>query len=315
MAYSFEEYLHLNKLRANLALKKYVGSFESPYSTIDSSEYLNKLQSAIEYSLLNNGKRIRAILVYAVAQSLDPSCQLQPSGSATDDNDLDRVASSVEMLHTYSLIHDDLPAMDDDDLRRGQATCHKAFDEATAILAGDALHSRAFEILTELEHCEPRIQLKLLAALATAAGQRGMVGGQAIDLGAVDQDINIQQLETIHFLKTGALIRAAVAMGANYANANPEQLKSLDSYAQAIGLAFQVQDDILDVEGDTLTLGKSQGADIALNKPTYPSLLGLENAKTKAQELHTQAIESLVGLGESATPLRDLSAYIISRNR
>ena len=308
MDYSFEDYLHLNKLRANIALKNHVGSFESPYSKSDSSVYLSKLQQAIEYSLLNEGKRIRAILVYATAQSLGSDSQCQPA------DDLDRIASAVEMLHTYSLIHDDLPAMDDDDLRRGQATCHKAFDEATAILAGDALHSRAFEILTELTHCAPKTQLKLVAALATAAGQRGMVGGQAIDLAAVDRDINLQQLETIHLLKTGALIRAAVAMGGIYANANPEQLQSLDSYAQAIGLAFQVQDDILDIEGDTLTLGKTQGADIALNKPTYPSLLGLENAKAKAQELHTLAIVSLAGLGESARPLRDLSAYIISRN-
>lgn len=311
MDYSFEEYLQLNKLRANSALRNYVGSFKSPYSKIDSSEYLNRLQQAIEYSLLNDGKRIRPVLVYAAAQSLSPA-SFQPSDG--DNSDLDRIAAAVEMLHTYSLIHDDLPAMDDDDLRRGQATCHRAFDEATAILAGDALHSRAFEILTELKHCTPKIQLKLVAVLATAAGQRGMVGGQAIDLAAVDQDINIQQLETIHFLKTGALIRAAIAMGAVYANANPEQLQSLDSYAQAIGLAFQVQDDILDIEGDTLTLGKTQGADIALNKPTYPSLLGLDKAKVKAQELHTQAIVSLAGLGESARPLRDLSAYIISRN-
>jgi len=320
MDYSFDDYLRLNKLRVNSTLEQNIGSFESPYSNGDSSAYLGKLRQAIEYSLLNGGKRIRPVLVYAAAEAIDPKLRYRTSGTAdehtvAETENLDAIATAVEMLHTYSLIHDDLPAMDDDDLRRGQATCHKAFDEATAILAGDALHSRAFEILTELRHCPSKTQLKLLSTLAKAAGPRGMVGGQAIDLAAVNKGIDIQQLETLHQLKTGALIRAAVAMGAIYAQANPEQLQSLDSYAQAIGLAFQVQDDILDIEGDTDTLGKTQGADIALNKPTYPSLLGLENARAKAQELHTQAIVSLAGLGESARPLRDLSAYIISRNR
>ncbi|MBN4055660.1 polyprenyl synthetase family protein [bacterium AH-315-K03] len=217
------------------------------------------------------------------------------------------------MIHAYSLIHDDLPAMDDDDLRRGQATCHRAFDEATAILTGDLLQARAFEILTELTACSAEIKLQLIKELTSACGQKGMVGGQAIDLYAVNQSINLTHLETLHCLKTGALIRAAVAMGARFAGATQKQLDALDNYAQAIGLAFQVQDDILDIESDTHTLGKTQGADQAMNKPTYPALLGLEGAKTKAQHLHQQALSALHDFGTQASPLQDVSNYIISR--
>ncbi len=302
----FQQYLEHSKQRIDKALTLHLGGFNSPYSNVDSAPYLEQLRQAISYSQLNGGKRVRPLLVYAAAKAIDTS--------AHDNKQLDKVAASVEMLHTYSLIHDDLPAMDDDDLRRGQPTCHKAFDEATAILAGDALQTRAFELLTEITGCEPPTQLALVATLAKASGSRGMVGGQAMDLAAVDQNINLAQLETMHSLKTGALIRAAVTMGAQFAQANPEQLKSLDDYAEAIGLAFQVQDDILDIESDTATLGKTQGADIALNKPTYPALLGMQGAKEKAQQLHNQAIVALAGFDDNAQPLRDLSAYIISRS-
>lgn len=304
MTQSFEQLLQQHKTRIDQALAQHLGSFQSPYSHADSSHYLQRLQDASRYSLLNGGKRVRPMLVYSAAKAI---------GLAHSD-EVDKVACAVEMIHAYSLIHDDLPAMDDDDLRRGQATCHRAFDEATAILTGDALQTRAFELLTTLESCSAEVSLQLIATLSTASGQRGMIGGQAIDLISVGQNIDLPQLETIHRLKTGALIRAAVAMGATFAGASQQQRQALDHYADAIGLAFQVQDDILDIESDTVTLGKTQGADLALNKPTYPSLLGLDGAKSKAQQLHQQALDVLIDFGSSAQPLRDLSAYIISRS-
>jgi geranylgeranyl pyrophosphate synthase len=305
MSFSFDEYLTQCQQRVNEALALNLGSFSSPFSSSDSREHLSRLEQALRYSLLNGGKRVRPLLVYAAATAIaeDPC-----------DRGLDQVACSVEMIHAYSLIHDDLPAMDDDDLRRGQATCHRAFDEATAILAGDALQARAFELLTELESTPADVQLQLIRRLATASGQTGMVGGQAIDLNAVARDIDLHHLETLHQLKTGALIRAAVSMGALFAGADAIQLQSLDDYARAIGLAFQVHDDILDIESDTLTLGKQQGADQALNKPTYPKLLGLQGAKEKAQQLHQQAQDALTPFGQQARPLRELATYIISRS-
>ena len=305
MSESFNAYLKQAKLRADSALALYIGSFDSPYAPNNSSNYLARLRQAMEYSLINGGKRVRPVLVYAVADAINPEISR---------SDADKVACVVEMIHAYSLIHDDLPAMDDDDLRRGQPTCHNAFDEATAILAGDALQARAVELLTELEDCPAQTQLALIKILTTASGQQGMVGGQAIDLNAVDQTIDLDHLETIHRLKTGALIRAAAAMGATLANATPRQVQAVDRYAEAIGLAFQVQDDILDIESDTATLGKTQGADQALNKPTYPALLGLDGAKDKARQLHQQALDALVEFGDSAEVLRALSNYLISRN-
>ncbi len=301
----FNNFLQQSQTRINKALQQELGDLQSPFSPTDSSSYLSRLQEAMRYSLVNGGKRIRPTLVFAAAEAIS-------NNAATDA--LDKVAAAVEMIHAYSLIHDDLPAMDDDDLRRGQPTCHKAFDEATAILAGDALQTRAFELLTTIPDTYAETRLALVATLAKASGIVGMVGGQAIDLESVNQQIAIGQLETIHRLKTGALIRAAVSMGAIYAGASNEQLTKLDSYAEAIGLSFQVQDDILDVESDTETLGKNQGADQALNKPTYPSLLGMAGAKQKAQDLHQQAITALETFGESAQVLRQLSSYIISRN-
>lgn len=311
MADPFPSYLASSKKHVDQDLRDHIGTFDTPFSDVASSKYLLRLEQAIQYSLLNGGKRIRPILVHAAAQAINSKNDFN---SPQYDEGLGKIASSVEMLHSYSLIHDDLPAMDDDDLRRGQATCHIAFDEATAILAGDALQSRAFELLTEVKQSSAEIRLKLISILTGAAGQRGMVGGQAIDLDAVDKNISEEHLETLHSLKTGALIRAAVKMGATFARANPEQILSLDNYANAIGLAFQVQDDILDVEGNTQTLGKTKGVDQALNKPTYPSLLGLKGAKAKVQALHASAIASLISFGSSAQPLRDLSAFIVSRS-
>lgn len=265
------------------------------------------LREAMRYSLFNGGKRVRPILAYA------SSLAISSDAMTTHKPILDRVACALESLHSYSLVHDDLPAMDDDDLRRGKPTCHIAFNEATAILAGDALQTFAFELLSEAADIDAPTQVLLLRQLAHASGAQGMVLGQAIDLAAVDQQIDLAQLEIMHRYKTGALIRASVSLGATALGASESQLKALDKYAAAIGLAFQVQDDILDVTVDTETLGKQQGADIARNKPTYVALLGLEGARAKALELHQQALTSIEQFGANANYLRELSAYIIER--
>lgn len=262
-----------------------------------------QLAEAMAYSLGNGGKRVRPMLVYATGAAL----------AQEPDTALDSVAVSLECLHAYSLVHDDLPAMDDDDLRRGQPSCHIAFDEATAILAGDALQTLAFEVLARCEQLSADQRIALVADLAKAAGAQGMVLGQAIDLGAVDQTLDLAQLERMHQHKTGALIRASVTMAARACGASSRQLGALDDYALAIGLAFQVQDDILDVTADTHTLGKRQGADTARHKPTYVSLLGLTGAQQKARELGDRALASLNVFDESAAPLRTLARYIIER--
>lgn len=266
-----------------------------------------QLREAMRYSLFNGGKRVRPTLAYASAIAI------HKDALSTQSELLNRIACALESLHSYSLVHDDLPAMDDDDLRRGKPTCHIAFNEATAILAGDALQTFAFELLSEAENIDAKIQIKLIRQLANASGVQGMVLGQAIDLAAVDKTIDLAQLENMHRHKTGALIRASVSMGATALGASDAQLNALDKYAAAIGLAFQVQDDILDVIADTETLGKQQGADIARNKPTYVALLGLDGARAKAQELHQQALAALESFDGSADYLRALSAYIIER--
>ncbi|MCK5888566.1 MAG: (2E,6E)-farnesyl diphosphate synthase [Methylococcales bacterium] len=265
-----------------------------------------QLHEAMRYSVLDGGKRMRPLLTYATGNALGLASDL-----------LDGPACAVEFIHVYSLIHDDLPAMDDDDLRRGKATSHVKFDEATAILAGDALQALAFEVLAN----DPTIggdassRLKMISVLTKASGSLGMVGGQAIDLGSVGKALTLPELENMHIHKTGALIRASVNMAAL---AKPDLdagvAKKLDHYAKCIGLSFQVKDDILDEESDTETLGKTQGKDQDNNKPTYPALLGLAGAKQKAQELHEQAIESLNDFGLEADLLRDLSLYIIQRD-
>ena len=262
-----------------------------------------QLRSAMRYSLFNGGKRVRPILAYASALAINPEQNLRL---------IDPIAAALESLHSYSLVHDDLPAMDDDDLRRGKPTCHIAYNEATAILAGDGLQTLAFDYLSRTD-LPPDIQMELVKTLVAGSGVDGMVLGQAIDLSAVNQQLTLEQLENMHRHKTGALIRASLRMGAIAAGANKEQLNKLDNYAAAIGLAFQVQDDILDVTSDTATLGKQQGADIAHNKPTYVSLLGLEAAQEKAQSLYKDAINSLNGFDDSADHLRQLAAYIVER--
>lgn len=307
MSSDFSAYLEQARNRINAALAQHLGSHRSEYAAGDDVQ-LTRLMEAMRYCLLIGGKRVRPALVFATAKAVAGG--VPPVTAAA----LDQIACAVEYIHAYSLVHDDLPAMDNDDLRRGSPTCHRAFDEAVAILAGDAMQARAFELLCELPGISAGHRIDLVQTLASAAGPRGMVGGQAIDLGAVGRDIELGQLERMHRLKTGALIRAAVRMGAIVCNAAPAQLADLDRYATAIGLSFQVQDDILDVTADTATLGKQQGADAARAKPTYPSLLGLEAARAKAQALHESALAALRDFGPAAAPLRQLSAYIVERS-
>jgi len=266
-----------------------------------------RLQEAMRYAVLGGGgKRVRPVLVYAAGEAV---------GAGTEQ--LHGVACAVEIIHAYSLIHDDLPAMDDDDLRRGRPTCHRAYDEASAILAGDALQALAFEILARDTSipCDSAARVEMISLLAQASGSNGMAGGQAIDLAAVGQTLSLEQLEHMHRLKTGALISASVILGAmagGYQDA--AGLENLQTYADCIGLAFQIRDDILDVIGDTDTLGKPQGSDEQQNKPTYPSIMGLEAARELAQALHRKALEALQNFDTTADTLRLLSAYIVERN-
>lgn len=263
------------------------------------------LIEAMRYGLLLGGKRARPYLVYITGQML--GCQLA---------DLDTPACAVECVHAYSLIHDDLPAMDDDDLRRGKPTCHIKFDEATAILTGDALQTLAFTILAEGQlstHGETN-RIKMVQALAEASGAQGMCLGQALDLAAENRRITLDELETIHHNKTGALMRCAIRMGAMAAGQKGLAiLPQLDRYAAAVGLAFQVQDDILDIISDTETLGKPQGSDQQLHKSTYPALLGLEGAMNKAQVLLAEALEALQAIPYNTEHLEEFARYVIER--
>lgn len=265
------------------------------------------LHEAMRYSVLSDGKRIRPVLLYATGEAFGLSLDV-----------LDGPACAVELIHAYSLIHDDLPSMDDDDLRRGRPTCHKAYDEATAILAGDALQALSFHILAH----DPKIKvnsqqrLAMIDTLALASGSRGMAGGQAIDLESVGKSLNIAELENMHIHKTGALIRASAELGALSAEGvDPDLFTRISKYAKCIGLAFQIKDDILDIESDTETLGKPQGSDMAMNKPTYPNLLGLTGAKQAANDLYDQAIACLDVFDERANMLREIANYIVKRNK
>jgi len=269
------------------------------------SDELQRLYQAMRYSVVNGGKRVRPLLVYAACEALGGTPE-RAEGAAC----------AVELIHAYSLVHDDLPAMDDDDLRRGQPTTHKAFDEACAILAGDGLQALAFEVLADARRNpqDAELRLEMSRTLAWAAGPAGMVGGQAIDLEAVGRRIDQKALETMHRHKTGALIEASVRLGALASGRSDEgSLAALAAYARAIGLAFQVQDDILDVESDTATLGKTQGKDQANDKPTYPALLGLDAAKAYALALRDQALAALESFDAGAEPLRALARYIVER--
>lgn len=264
-----------------------------------------RLHQAMRYAVLAPGKRVRPVLVYATAAALGIELAR-----------LDGAASAVEIIHAYSLIHDDLPAMDDDDLRRGRPTCHREFDEATAILAGDALQALAFYIISHDPQMttDAAARLQMIEKLSLFSGSRGMAGGQAIDLAAVGKSMNIAELETMHIHKTGALIRTCIQIAAlSTDKLGDQRFQALDSYAKCIGLSFQVQDDILDVTGDTDTLGKTQGADSLRNKPTFPSIIGLEASQEKAMELHHNALQALSIFGEEADILRYISAWFIER--
>jgi len=262
------------------------------------------LHQAMRYSVLEGGKRIRPLLVYATGEcfSLDKAC-------------LDAPAAAIEFIHAYSLIHDDLPSMDDDDLRRGKATAHKAFDEATAILSGDALQTLAFEILSSpLHNIDTKNQLKIINLLSKSAGCLGMVGGQVIDLSSTGKKLSEQQLENMHRHKTGALIHASVMMGAFcFSGLTEPHRLALEKYAYCIGLAFQVRDDILDIESDTETLGKQQGADIAANKATYPAILGMTATKQKVVKLYEESYDALSCFGAEADLLRKIADFIVKR--
>lgn len=267
----------------------------------------SRLHEAMHYVVFNGGKRIRPVLVYAAGEALGGELSA-----------LHAPAVAVELIHAYSLTHDDLPAMDDDDLRRGNPTCHKAFDEATAILVGDALLTLAFDVLAQIpkeKALSAENQLKMIQILSKASGAAGMVGGQAIDFFSVGQNLSLDELKNMHAHKTGALINASVLMGAYAVGASLDKIHQLSDYADCIGLSFQIRDDILDVEGDTAVIGKAQGADEALNKPTYPALLGLNGAKKAAMELHDKAMQNLNGFDGKADTLRNLSAYIVERNK
>lgn len=292
---------HTLSQRANDALHRFIS--ELPFQS-------TPLVNAIEYGALLGGKRLRPFLVYATGQMLH-----------ADDGALDAPAAAVECIHAYSLIHDDLPAMDDDSLRRGQPTCHIKFGEDSAILAGDALQTLAFSILADatMPGVAAEYRIAMLSELAQASGVAGMCGGQALDLAAEGRQVDLAALEQIHRHKTGALIRAAVRLGALAAGEQGRNaLPALDRYANAIGLAFQVQDDILDVVGDTAVLGKQQGADQHLGKSTYPALLGLEGARTKAWDLYQEslsALETLAAQSYNTAPLRALAGFIIERDK
>jgi farnesyl diphosphate synthase len=259
----------------------------------------------MRYSVLGGGKRVRPLLVYASGEL----------AGAPEDH-LDSMAAAVELIHAYSLVHDDLPAMDDDDLRRGRPTTHRQFDEATAILAGDALQALAFEVLAAdvALAARPQALVKVFSWLARAAGPAGMVGGQQLDMDAEGQRVDERGLERIHRGKTGALIRASIMMPSELGNLSEEQRANLDVFASDIGLVFQIRDDLLEVEQDTATLGKNAGSDSGNDKSTYPSVLGIEGARRRANETHERAVGALRTLGERSDGLLWLSEFILNRS-
>lgn len=291
-----EEHLAPLQARTNAAL-------ESLLPAADRAP--QRLHAAMRYAVLAPGKRIRPVLTYATGSAL-----------GAPDAALDGPAAAVEFIHAYSLIHDDLPAMDDDDLRRGRPTCHREFDEATAILAGDALQALAFEALLHNNPCDAQTRIDMVTTLARASGSAGMAGGQALDLAAVGRELTLDELENVHKHKTGALIRASVMLGyLSGRERDPALAERLERYATCIGLAFQVQDDILDVEGDTAIIGKPQGSDAGLDKPTYPDLLGMDGAKAAASKLCHEAIDCLQPLGDAGATLGMIADYIVRRDR
>ena len=297
-AFQFQEWLSSQSKRTELALDR----------LLDSAQTIpHRLHEAMRYAAQGGGKRIRPLLVYAAGQ-------LGNQSDIAQTESLDAAAVAIECIHAYSLVHDDLPCMDDDDLRRGRPTVHKAFDEATALLVGDALQTRAFEILANA-NCDAQARLKMIAALAAASGSRGMAGGQAIDLESVGKKLDLPGLKQMHAMKTGALLSCAVELGGICAYLSHVQMTHLASYAKALGLAFQIVDDVLDATADSQTLGKTAGKDAAANKPTYVTLMGLDYAQKQAKELQETAIASLDSFGASAQALKDLALLVVNRGK
>ena len=290
--FQFQEWLSNHSERAETALD----------SLLDSAQTTpHRLHEAMRYAAQGGGKRIRPLLVYAAGSLGDAKAQA-----------LDAAAVAIECIHAYSLVHDDLPCMDDDDLRRGRPTVHKAFDEATALLVGDALQTRAFEILANAQ-CEVDVRLLMISSLAAASGSRGMAGGQAIDLESVGKKLDLAGLKQMHAMKTGALLSCAVELGGIAAHLNPTQMAQLQKYSTALGLAFQIVDDVLDATADSQTLGQTAGKDAAANKPTYVTLMGLDYAQKQAKDLQETAIASLTDFGSKADALKDLALLVVSR--
>lgn len=266
-----------------------------------------RLHEAMRYAAQGGGKRIRPLLVYAAGQ-------LGNDSDAEREAALDAAAVAIECIHAYSLVHDDLPCMDDDDLRRGRPTVHKAFDEPTALLVGDALQTRAFEILANAP-CPADVRLAMITSLAAASGSRGMAGGQAIDLDSVGKKLDLNGLQQMHAMKTGALLSCAVELGGIAAQLSAAQMALLQNYSQALGLAFQIVDDVLDATADSKTLGKTAGKDAINDKPTYVTLMGLDYAQKTALELQETAIQSLESFGSKAQALKDLAFLVVNRGK
>ena len=262
-----------------------------------------RLHEAMRYAVLEGGKRVRPLLVFAAGEL-----------TGAEESRLNIAAAAVELIHAYSLVHDDMPCMDNDVLRRGKPTCHVQYDEATALLVGDSLQTLAFQLLAEHRlNDDPQRQLDMIKLLALASGSRGMAGGQAIDLASVGKSLTLPELEYMHIHKTGALIRAAVLLGAECGSILPTPLDKLDRFGKLIGLAFQVVDDVLDCEADTATLGKTAGKDAHHAKPTYVTLLGMQGAREMAQQLHRDALENLTEFGDAALRLREMADFIVLR--
>jgi len=293
-AFQFQEWLSAHSTRTESALE----------SLLDSDQTTPKrLHEAMRYAAQGGGKRIRPLLVYAAGSLGDAKAEA-----------LDAAAVAIECIHAYSLVHDDLPCMDDDDLRRGRPTVHKTYDEATALLVGDALQTRAFEVLAKAQ-CEIAVRLLMISSLAAASGSRGMAGGQAIDLDSVGKKLDLAGLKQMHAMKTGALLSCAVQLGGIAAHLNPTQMTCLKNYSQALGLAFQIVDDVLDATADSQTLGKTAGKDAANDKPTYVTLMGLDYAQKQAKQLQAEAIASLEIFGSKAQALQDLALLVVSRGK
>lgn len=290
------------------SLKNYINDRRTTFNDvldklIDGEKNDRRIVDAMRYALMGDGKRLRPLLCFAAAEAVGGEYKMVLPA-----------ACALEMIHTYSLIHDDLPGMDDDDRRRGKPTCHLAFDEATAILAGDALLTLAFEVMAATP-THPELQLKAIRIISKAAGYRGMVEGQMVDIQSEGFPLTIEALKSLYNLKTGALIQASIVTGAVMAEGDPDDVVHLKTYAECVGLAFQITDDILNVEGDPEIMGKNVGTDVARNKNTYPALIGLEASKTVAGDLIKRALASLSSFDSNAAPLRAIAEYIVQRNR